>query len=251
MSEATQLVWLLGGSSGLGAALITPLRRRGCRVVVSARRDALLQAQAASDPEGVFPLALDATDPEAVRRAVAYIEANWGEIDMAILNVGDYEPMPLAKFDATLFARLMAVNFQGVVNALDALRGGMLQRGRGQILVTASVAGYRGLPGAAPYGASKAALINMIESLAPEFARCGVRLRLINPGFVRTRLTDKNNFAMPSLIEPDEAAEGIVRQLDGRHFEIRVPRLFTWLMRRVTRLPYGVWFWLIDRMLRP
>ncbi|MGC9457791.1 MAG: SDR family NAD(P)-dependent oxidoreductase, partial [Halothiobacillaceae bacterium] len=106
------------------------------------------------------------------------------------------------------------------------------------------------LPHAAAYGATKAALINMTESLQPAFACGGVRLRLINPGFVRTPLTDQNDFDMPGLIEPAEAAAAIVRALDGRGFEIRTPRLFTWFMRRVTRLPYALWFPLVRRMLR-
>ncbi|MFP4154234.1 MAG: SDR family NAD(P)-dependent oxidoreductase [Halothiobacillaceae bacterium] len=248
--QGEQVTWVVGASSGIGAALVDRLVERGHRVVISARRAERLEARAADSPGQVLPLPVDVTDLASMRAAVAHIEREWGPVGVAVLNAGDYRPMELADFDPEAFARLMMVNFQGVVHGLDALRVPMLTRGRGQILVMGSVAGYRGLPYAAPYGASKAALINMTESLAPEFARGGVRLRIVNPGFVRTALTAQNDFEMPGLIEPAEAAAAIVRALDRPGFEIRTPRLFTWFMRRITRLPYALWFPLARRMLR-
>lgn len=170
--------------------------------------------------------------------------------DSIILNAGDYEPMGLDDFDPALFERLMRVNFLGAVNGIETMREAFVGRGEGEIVLTASVAGYRGLPYAAPYGASKAAMINLAESLRPEFRRAGVAIRVINPGFVRTRLTDKNDFAMPGRIEPAEAAERIARGLEHGGFEILAPRGFGWVMKILRLLPYPLYFAATRRMLK-
>jgi short-subunit dehydrogenase len=126
----------------------------------------------------------------------------------------------------------------------------LLARRSGQILVTASLAGYCGLPYGAPYGASKAALINLAESLRPELEARGVRLRVVNPGFVRSRLTDKNRFRMPYLMEPDQAARAVMRRLDREGFEIAFPSPLVWRLRLLRALPYRLFFHLTRRMLR-
>jgi len=244
------VVWVVGASTGIGAALVRAFYKQGWRVAMSARREALLREREAEDPSRLLAVPVDVTDLAAMHEAVKRIESRWGEIDTAILNAGDYQPMSLADFSPALFEDLMRVNYMGVVHGIDALREGMLARGRGQILITASVAGYRGLPYAAPYGATKAALISLAESLQPEFHRHGVRLRIISPGFVKTPLTDKNDFKMPGIITPEEAAAVIVREVRGRHFEIVVPKLFAWVMKRIRCLPYWIWLPLARRMLR-
>ena len=149
-----------------------------------------------------------------------------------------------------LFERLMRINFMGVIHGIDAVRGHFLAQGAGEIIITASVAGFRGLPNTAPYGATKAALINMAESLAPEFAQRGVALRVINPGFVRTPLTDKNDFEMPGIIEPEEAARLIIRKLNLSGFELLVPTSFGLVMKLIRILPYRLFFALTRRMLK-
>lgn len=183
-----------------------------------------------------------------MRESVAAIERQHGPIELAVLNAGDYRPMPLDAFDVQLFERLMHVNYMGVVHGLDALRGPMCQRKRGQILITASVAGYRGLPLAAPYSASKAALINMAEALHPEFLAQGVRLRVINPGFVKSPLTALNDFPMPGLLEPEQAARAILRGIDRKGFEISFPTGFVLVMKLLRILPYALFFPLIRRV---
>ncbi len=238
------LAWVTGASSGIGAALVTQLADAGWHVLASARTLEALDRLAATHPS-ITPLPLDVTDLEAVRAAVKHINTQHGDIDVAFLNAGDYKPMALADFDVTLFEHLMRVNFMGVVHGLDALREPMCQRGSGQILITASVAGYRGLPLAAAYGATKAALINMTEALQPEFQACGVRLRVVNPGFVRTPLTDLNDFTMPGMIEPYEAAQSILRDLHKTNFEISFPAGFVFVMKRLRNLPYALFFPLI------
>ncbi|MFO7581571.1 SDR family NAD(P)-dependent oxidoreductase [Guyparkeria sp.] len=242
--------WLVGASSGIGAALVDRLVAGGHRVVISARRQAVLDERAARDPDRILALAADVTDLDSLARAWDEMLDRWGMPDSVILNAGDYEPMGLADFDPTLFERLMRVNFLGAVNGIQVVKDGFIRRGAGEIVLTASVAGYRGLPYSSPYGASKAAMINLAESLRPEFAREGVAIRVINPGFVRTALTDKNDFPMPGRIEPEEAARRIAVGLAGRGFEILAPRGFGYVMKVLRLLPYRMYFAITRRMLR-
>jgi short-subunit dehydrogenase len=158
--------------------------------------------------------------------------------------------MGLSDFDLDLFWDLNAVNYLGVVNCLAALLPPLRQQGHGQVLINASLAGYRGLPNAAPYGATKAALINLAESLRNEMLDEGIRLRVVNPGFVRSSLTERNDFHMPFLIEPDEAAQAILRRLDDSGFEISFPRVFALQMKLLRLLPDRLYFWLIRRLVR-
>jgi NAD(P)-dependent dehydrogenase (short-subunit alcohol dehydrogenase family) len=250
-TEARGLVWLVGASSGIGRALALRLAADGWRVAASARRRESLEQLVTQAPAGrlqAWPL--DVTQPEQVRQVVMKIEHDMGAIDIAILNAGDYQPMALEDFDVALFRRLMEVNYLGVVHCLDALLPVLRGRGRGQVLITASVAGYRGLPQAAPYGASKAALINLAESLQPEMARAGIALRVINPGFVDTPLTRKNAFAMPFLMTPEQAAGHIVGRLEDGGFEISFPRLFIWQLKLMRCLPYRLYFFLVRKVTR-
>lgn len=237
------VAWITGASSGIGRELALGLARAGRPVAASARGRERLQALAESAAPGrVLPLPLDVTEAAAVTEAVGRIEVELGPIELAVLNAGDYRPMRVRDFNAALFRQLIEVNYLGVVHCLDALLPRMLARGAGQILITASVAGYRGLPQAAPYGATKAALINLAESLRTELDGSGVVVRVINPGFVRSPLTDKNDFQMPALMEPEEAAQAILRELDGEHFEITFPKRFTYFLKLLRVLPYRLYF---------
>lgn len=253
MTAHRPLVWLIGASSGIGAALAGQLLAAGYRVAASARRGERLRAlraglSASADDFGVFPV--DVTDSDAAHEVAGAIEVAMGPIDIAIINAGDYRPMPLAEFDIALFRQLIDVNYLGVVHCVAALLPPMLARRAGQILVTASIAGYRGLPLAAPYSASKAAAINLAEALAPELRKAGVHIRVINPGFVDTPLTRKNSFRMPFLLAPDAAARRIVAGLNGSSFEIAFPRRFAWLMKLLRCLPYRLYFPLVSRITR-
>jgi NAD(P)-dependent dehydrogenase (short-subunit alcohol dehydrogenase family) len=241
------VAWVTGASSGIGAALCLGLARAGWTVAASARRADRLGALAAEPDAGgrIHPVPVDVTDEPAVRAAVAGIEDRLGPIASAVLNAGDYTPMPARDFDTALFRRLVEVNYLGVVHGVGAVLPRQLERRVGQILINASVAGYRGLPRAAPYGASKAALINLAESLRAELQGSGVRIRLINPGFVRTPLTDKNDFAMPALLDPAAAAAAVLREFDGDGFEITFPKRFTFLMKLLRCLPYRWYFALL------
>jgi NADP-dependent 3-hydroxy acid dehydrogenase YdfG len=235
-------VWLTGASSGIGEALVGPLVDAGARVAISARREAPLETLAARHPAGrVLPLPLDVTDRDAVHAAARTIEAAWGGIDLAVFNAGTHIPVSGVAPNAADFETLMRVNYFSVVYGVEAVVPGMLARGRGHVAAVASVAGYRALPTAAAYGASKAACIHAMEALRFDLAPRGIDVTVINPGFVRTPLTDRNEFAMPMRIEAGEAARLIVRGLQARKKEIHFPAAFSWLMKTLRVLPYPLY----------
>lgn len=244
--------WITGASTGIGRALALRLARDGWHVVVSARSaDTLAEvAEAARALAGaVEPLPLDVTEREAVTAAAADIVGRHGAIDLAIFNAGTHKPVSASALHSDDFRTLMEINFLGAVNGLEAVLPAMRARGKGHIALVASVAGYAGLPTAAAYGASKAALINMAEALKPELDQAGIKLQIVNPGFVRTPLTDRNEFPMPFLMEVDEAAERFARGLESDRFEIVFPRRLAWSLKLLRLLPYRLFFALTRRML--
>jgi NAD(P)-dependent dehydrogenase (short-subunit alcohol dehydrogenase family) len=246
------LAWITGGGSGIGRALALALSQAGWRVAISGRDADKLGDCCAADPAGrLIAVPLDVTDHGAVRHVVEMLERDHGPLQLVVLNAGDYQPMSLDDFDGALFRRLMEVNYLGVVHSLEAVLPYLRQRGSGQILINASLSGYRGLPLAAPYGASKAALISLTESLRNECLAAGIRLRLINPGFVRSALTDRNKFKMPFLTTPEAVAGHVLKSLGKDNFEIAYPRTMTWLMKLLRLLPYRLYFPLVARMTRP
>ena len=237
--------WIVGASTGFGLALAKALRHHGWRVTISARNAERLQSAAAAI--GARAVVVDVSDRDGFQETIRQVFAS-DPPDTVVLNAAQYRPMQLAEFDSELFERLIETNYLGVVYGLETLIPAMRDRGGGQILITASVAGYRGLPLAAPYSATKAALINLTEALAPEAARWGVRLRTINPGFIRTPMTAKNTFKMPFLIEPEVAARRVLRALDRGNFEIAFPLPFVILMKLLRVLPYRLYFPLVRRI---
>lgn len=241
-------VWITGAGSGIGRALALRLARDGAAVAVSARSADALDALAAEAPGRIHPFPLDVTDADAVGRCVAAIEERLGPLDQVVLNAGTHIPMGLEDFSTATARALMEVNYMGVVHGLDAVLPRLRARGGGGVAVVASVAGYGGLPTAAAYGPTKAALINLCESLKLDCDRAGIRLRLICPGFVATPLTARNPFPMPDLIGAEEAADRIVAGLAGGGFEIAFPPRFARIMKTLRLLPYGVYFPLIRRI---
>lgn len=191
----------------------------------------------------------DVTDEASIRQAVETIEAEIGPIDLAILNAGSHNPMTAGAFSATEFRSLVETNLVGAARCLDSLLPAMIKRRSGHLVVVASVAGYVGLPTAAAYGATKAGLINLAEALKPELDAYGIKIQLVNPGFVRTPLTDKNPFRMPLLMEVDDAADALLRGLESARFEISFPWRFTVFMKLLRLLPYGLVFAITRRLL--
>jgi NAD(P)-dependent dehydrogenase (short-subunit alcohol dehydrogenase family) len=251
MTNAFRTAWVIGASSGIGRELTKILVGDGVTVTASARRaEALNVLKNECPPDKIRPLPLDVSDPDAVVRAANVLEREHGLPDVVVIAAALYEPAAADDLNPSLFAKFMAVNYLGVVNVFSALLPKFLTLGRGHIAVVASVAGYRGLPLASAYGPTKAAIINLCESLVPELSARGVRLQVINPGFVDTPLTAKNTFAMPFMISPQEAARRLYRGLQSGRFEVTFPKRFTWLLKVLRILPYALYFPLIGAMTR-
>ncbi len=244
------VAWVTGASSGIGKAVALELARRGYTVAVTARRHEELETlahKAESLAGRIVAHEGDVTDEAAMAGIVRAIEQAHGPIALAFLNAGIAPYTRAGDLDVSAFAKAHAVNVMGVVNGLAPLFAVMGARGRGQVGVTASVAGYGGLPRAAAYGASKAAVIHLCEALKYDCDLLGINLQVVNPGFVKTPLTAKNDFPMPTAIEEDEAARRICDGFETAGFEITFPRRLAWTLKLVNLLPYRLYFPLIAR----
>ena len=236
-------VWLVGASSGIGAALAQALAEQGARLALSGRQmDKLLALKI----DNALLHACDATDSASLAAARRRLLAVWGGIDLVIYLAGDYMPMAADNFDLAVAEQIVAVNFNGAMRlaatVLPDLRAG------GGIAFVASVAGYRGLPKALAYGPGKAALIHFAECLHLDLAPKGIGVWVINPGFVATRLTARNDFAMPAQQTPEQAALATVDGFKTGKFEIHYPKRFTCFMKLMAILPYGWYFPLVRRL---
>jgi short-subunit dehydrogenase len=240
-----KVVWITGASTGIGREIALQLAARGVTVAASARSaDKLLGLGV-----NVKPYQLDVTDPTAMAATISNIEGDLGPIDLAVLAAGTYTPVDVENFSPAIFETAMATNYLGVVNALAGLLPRMISRRTGHVAWIASVAGYVGLPKAAAYGPSKAALINLAESLKPDLEMRGITLSVINPGFVETPLTAQNDFSMPFLMQTTEAARRSIEGLLKRRFEIAYPLRFVIIMKLARLLPYALFFRVIRTML--
>ncbi|MFD1379833.1 SDR family NAD(P)-dependent oxidoreductase [Fodinicurvata halophila] len=211
---AGKRAWITGASSGLGRELALQMARDGWSVAVSARSaeklDSLVaEAESASGHIVAYPL--DVSDLDAVGRTVQRIESEVGPIDQAVLNAGTHQPTPAHDFKAADFRKLVDLNLMGTINCLEILIARFRTRQAGRIAVVASVAGYTGLPQASAYGVTKAGMINLCEALRVELAPDNITVQVVNPGFVRTPLTDRNDFPMPFLMEVEAAAHALYR----------------------------------------
>ena len=238
MKLAGQVVWVVGASSGIGAQTAREALARGATVAVSARRREELEKLS----EGrMLVVPLDVTDADAVAAAAARVVEEHGRIDVAVLAAGYWKQMSADPWETEVFDRHVQVNLMGMSNAIGAVLPGMVAGGSGVIAGISSVAGYRGLAGAEAYGATKAAQINLLESLRVHLAKSGVRVTTICPGFVRTELTAGNDFPMPFLIDADEAARAICDGLERERTEIVFPLPMAVLMKAARLVPVGLW----------
>ncbi|HEY7007864.1 MAG TPA: SDR family NAD(P)-dependent oxidoreductase [Jatrophihabitantaceae bacterium] len=238
MKLAGKTVWVLGASSGIGAATARELVRRGARVAVSARRVKRLREVARDD---MVVAAADVTDPASVVRAAAMVRTALGGVDVVIYSAGFWKQMDATAWDTELFEQHLRVNLTGLSNTLAAVLPPMLARGRGVIAGISSVAGYRGLAGSGGYGATKAAQQNLLESLRVQLAPRGIRVTTISPGFVRTELTADNRFPMPFLIDPEQAANAICDGLERERTDIVFPLPMALLMNAARLIPPRLW----------
>jgi len=238
-------VWIVGASTGIGLATAEALHTLGARVIVSARKAASLDAFVAHHP-GSMALALDATDRQAVGQAARQLQA-LGPLDCVVYCAGHYNAMRAWAMNPDDMLRHMEVNYSGAIHVLDAVLPQLLARGEGHISLVGSVAGYRGLPNGLAYGPTKAALINLAETLYLDLRDRGIGVSIINPGFVQTPLTAANQFAMPALLTPREAATAIVKGWAEGAFEIHFPKRFTLWMQALRLLPNRLFFQAVRR----
>ena len=237
-----EIIWVIGASSGIGRALSLELAKTGARIIISARRkDELEQLKKEMDGSPmVFPL--DVTDSDMTSRTAQAIRAAAGRIDRIIFMSAAYTPMKMDDLDLTISRNMIEVNVMGALNVIHAIMPILKEQNHGQIVLCGSVAGYIGLPGGQPYSATKAAIKNLTESLNAECRKYqgNIDVKLISPGFVRTPLTDKNDFSMPMIITPEQAAKEITKGLKSSRFEIHFPKRFTMFLKLLEYLPYRI-----------
>ena len=243
-SLAGRHIWIIGASSGIGHALAMQLAAEGAHLTLSARNAPALEQLNVDLGNKHIVLPLNITD------AAALIDAadQQTHIESLIILAGQYEPGAIADITDAAARHIIETNFIGTLNAVRAVLPVFRRQRQGQIALCASIAGYRGLPNGQPYSATKAAIINFAESLRVEEEKNGIDVRLINPGFVKTPMTDKNKFPMPMMITPEQAAKAIVAGLKGNSFEISFPKRMILPMKILQILPYWLYFKIAKRL---
>jgi short-subunit dehydrogenase len=247
MRSRWKTAWITGASSGIGRELALALARDGVRVAVSARSAERL-AELAALQSGIVAVPVDVSDRAAVAAAHQRIVAELGPVDLAVLNAGVWHPMQATQYDVGAVAQSMSVNYLGIAHALEPLIPAMVAARTGQLALVASVAGYRGLPKAAAYAPTKAAVISLAEVLRLELSRHGIVVSLVNPGFVETPMTSVNQFPMPYIIPAADAAERILKGLARGSFEIAFPWQLVTLLKVLRLLPNGLYLRIAGRL---
>jgi short-subunit dehydrogenase len=246
--------FIIGASHGIGEALAIKYFNSGYNVVLSARSVDKLekikeQLEKKSQDQKVLITHLDVEDVNSLQKSSAEVLEKFSKIDLVIFCPALYQPMLAMDFDLEIAKKIININLIGCLNFLHVILPIMQKEKSGHIAIIASVAGYAGLPRSFAYGASKAALINLCEGIYPELQKENIDLSIINPGFVATRLTDKNNFKMPFIISPEKAADIIFAGLAAKKFEIHFPKKFTILLKILRFLPYKLFFTLTKKAL--
>lgn len=243
-------VWLIGASSGIGEALAPELARRGAQLALTARNEAALQRVAErvgtpSRPALVRPG--DVTRSGALDAIADGLRRQWGAIDLLIYNAGAWTATDVEAFDTAEVETQIDVNYRGLVRAIGAVLPDMIARRRGRIVGVASLSAYRGLPRAEAYGSSKAAANYLLQSLRIDLRRYGIGVTTVNPGFVRTGLTERNDFPMPFMLQPGDAARAIVRGIERDRAEVHFPLRLSVPLKVVTALPRPLYEWIMTR----
>lgn len=246
--EATRF-WLVGASEGIGRALALSLASKGAIVAVSARSADKLEAlsREADQHTALATVVCDVTSLASIQQAYTTLIQQWGVPDVIIFNAGIYTPSACGEVKLDSALATIDTNLNGMLRLWDVVREDMLARKSGRVIIVSSVAGYRGLPTSYAYGASKAALTNLTETLRIELADKGIVVQLVSPGFVDTRLTQKNDFKMPMMITPQKAADYIIKGIEKDVYEIHFPKRFSFIMKLLRILPNPLFFWIAKK----
>ena len=242
-----KVIWITGASSGIGKALAIKFANEGWKVAISARRENLLN-EIAKTYNDIFPYPLDVTDSKKCELVFNSIKERFKNVDISVFSTGIHDPKSEKSLDLNKVRQIMEVNFFGTINSVNAVYKYYKERKSGQISIVSSVAGYRGLPAGGAYCASKSALTSFTESLNFDMKRNNVRVSLISPGFIKTPMTDQNDFPMPMIKTPEFAAEEIYNGLVKKNaFEIHFPKSFTFIMKILKILPNWAYFKLVEK----
>ncbi|MDX1451357.1 MAG: SDR family NAD(P)-dependent oxidoreductase [Oleiphilaceae bacterium] len=242
-------IWIIGASTGIGAALMKTFQEQGCRVFASARNQEKLAA-ACNGLSGCHAVPLDVCDVASLNEAAAYIREHVTSIDTLIVNAGTCEYMDSDALDIALVRRVFETNFFGAIQAINTALPLLRSAARPQLVVIGSSVSYQALPRAHAYGASKAAIRYFTECLNIDLQKEGIDVRVVSPGFVDTPLTAQNDFAMPFRISAEQAADNIVKGLEGSSFDVHFPKRFTWLLKGFAKLPQSLRFRMLSGMSR-
>jgi short-subunit dehydrogenase len=246
MSENQKKIWITGASSGIGKALAEKFASEGWKVAASARRKEILDKM--SSHENIFSYPLDVTNQDQIKISFEKIIEDFNGLDLCVFSSGTYDPKLEQEINVKQNKFVMETNFFGVLYCINAVENYFKNKKNGHISIVSSVAAYRGLPNSSGYGPSKAALTNLAESLYFDFKKHNVRISLVSPGFIKTPLTDKNEFPMPFIKSPEFAAEKMFNGLTkSKAFEIHFPKALTILLKIFRVLPYKIYLFLIDK----
>ena len=249
MSENQKKIWITGASSGIGKALAAKFASEGWKVAASARRKEILDEM--SNHENIFSYPLDVTNQDQIKTSFEKIIEDFKELDLCVFSSGTYDPKLEQGINIKQNKFVMETNFFGVLHCINAVENYFKKKKDGHISIVSSIAAYRGLPNSSGYGPSKAALTNLTESLYFDFKKYNVRISLVSPGFIKTPLTDKNDFQMPFIKSPEFAAK---KMFDGltksKAFEIHFPKALTILLKIFRILPYKIYLFLIDKSVK-
>ena len=241
-------IWITGGSTGIGKALAIKFAKEGWNVAISARRENLLK-ETCGEHENISSFPLDVTDKNKCKEVFQNIVDTFQSVDICFFSTGTWDPKKEKDIDVEQIENVFKVNFFGTLNSIKAVEKYFKDRKSGTITIVSSIAGYRGLPNSTGYGPSKSALNNLAESLYFDFGRSNVRVCLVSPGFIKTPMTDKNDFKMPFLKTPEYAAEKIYDGLVNKNsFEIHFPKSLTTILKVLSFLPNKIYFGLIGKL---
>jgi len=241
-------IWITGGSTGIGKALAIKFANEGWNVAISARRESLLK-ELSDKYQNITSFPLDVTEKENCQNVFSQIKEKYNEIDFCFFSTGTWDPKKEKDIDLEQIENVFKINFFGTLNSIKAVEKYYKDKKEGTIAIVSSIAGYRGLPNSTGYGPSKSALNNLTESLYFDFGRYNVRICLVSPGFIKTPMTDKNDFKMPFLKTPEYAADKIYDSLvNKKNFEIHFPKELTLILKLFSILPYKIYFYLIKKL---